>query len=249
MKKRYKVFGTFILIILVNSFVFLYIYLKNNVSVSLVLSGNKFTSNDEIFSKFEKRTDVFYWYLNKSNIRDQIRKLPFVKEVEIFPSSLEGFNKLNIAIKEENPFYLVKLNDDKIQVISDEGKMLSYLTNDKNMLVNWDFFNTLPVISGIDNGLDSSQTLNSRLIYIANFLKNIKTYIPYTINFMYFIPSGEVELKFLEIKPVVVLDLSKGDEWVDTELKRFNALVNKLGTQINNMSKIDLAYTKVGVLK
>ena len=249
MKKRYKVLIVLFLIILINSLIFLYIYLKNNISVSLALIGNRFTSNSDIFSKFEKRTDVFYWYLNNSKIKENIKKLAFVKDVTIFPNSLKEFYKFNIAIIEETPLFLIKLKDNKVQVISDEGKMLSYITNDEAFISNRDFFNSLPVITGVDEGLDSAQTLNSRLIYISNFIKKVNTKIPYTINFIYFMPSGEVQIKFSEINPLVVLDLSKTDEWVDTELDRFNVLNKNLGPKINSMEKIDLAFSKVGVLK
>ena len=249
MKKRYKVLIILFLIVLINSLVFLYIYLKNNVSVSLVLLGNNFTSNSEIFNKFEKRTDVFYWYLNRTRLQEEIRKLPFIRDVEIFPESLKEFNKLNIVVKEEEPLYLAKLADNQVQIISNDGKMLSYLTNDEAFLRNSDFFQNLPVVLGLDTGLDSSQTLNSRLIYIANFIKNIRKEIPQTIVSMLFLPSGEVKVKFIGLSPLVVLDLSKGDEWVDTQLKRFNAIKENKELDVNRMSEIDLSFKKVGVLK
>lgn len=249
MRKRNKVLLILFLILLINSLVFLYIYLKNNVSVTLVLIGNRFTSNEEIFSKFEKRTDVFYWYLNKGKIEKQIESLSYVKTASIFPSSLKEFNKLNIAIGEENPFYLIKLHDNQIQVISDEGKMLSYLASQELSDDNREFFNSLPVVLGIDEGLDSSQTMNSRLVYIANFIKLVKTKISQTIVSIGFLPSGEVKIKFYDIDPLVVLDLSKSDTWVETQLRRFEAIKKKLGGDINQLSQIDLAYGKVGVLK
>lgn len=249
MRKRNKVFLILFLIVLINSLIFLYVYLKNNVSVTLVLIGNRFTSNEEIFSKFEKRTDVFYWYLNKDKIEKQIESLSYVKTARIFPSSLKEFNKLNIAIREEEPFYLIKLQDNQIQVVSNEGKMLSYLASKELLDNNRDFFNSLPVVLGVDEGLDSSQTMNSRLVYIAKFINLVKTKISQTIVSMIFLSSGEVKIKFYDIDPLVVLDLSKSDAWVETQLKRFNAIKAKLGGTINQMSQIDLAYSKVGVLK
>ncbi|MGI6680407.1 MAG: cell division protein FtsQ/DivIB [Bdellovibrionota bacterium] len=259
MRKVYKVIAILFLILLVNSLIFLFFYLKNKIVVSVKLDGNKFTSTNKIFKQFKIKTDVFYWYLNKSKIETKIEKLPFVKEVSIYPDSLKQFYRLNIVIKEEEPFYLVKLKSGGTQIISKDGKMLTYINNgninndninnNKVFLDNREFFYSLPVIVGLDDKFDSSQTLNSRYIYMANFLKKISKSTFYTVRSIVFSTSGEINISFFELKPQVVLDLSKNDAWVDVQLERLNALIKELGSNINNVEKLDLGYSKVGVIK
>ncbi len=248
MRKKGKILFFVFFIILVNVLIFGYVYFKNYISVSLFLNGNKLTSNDEIFEKFEKKTDVFYWYIKKKEIEENIRLLPYVKDVKIYPKSVKNFDKINIDIVEEEPYFLSKLKDNNFELISNDGKILSILSKVDILKNNRDFFNILPTITGLDVNLDSAQTMASRLLHITKFIKQLRKSFKYTVYSINYLPSGDVELSFAELKPKIIMDISKSEKFLETQIRRLKAIEIKLGSNINTLSQIDLGFGKVGVL-
>lgn len=249
MRKKIKIVLIIILMLLINIIIFGYVYLKNNISVSLYLTGNNLTSNNDIFEKFEKRTDIFYWYIKRDEIEKNIESLPYVKKVEIYPESFKNFYKITIRIIEEVPYYLSKLKDGKIEVISKSGKKLSIFNKRDFFEGNKKSFKFLPVVSGLDSSIDSSQIMASRLLYISNLIEKLSKNLKYTLHAIDYLPSGDVVLYFDELTSSVIIDASKSDEFLQTQIDRFKALEKKFGKRLNTFSKIDLAFKKVGILE
>ena len=221
------------------------------VNKEIRIEGLKVLPRTEVERVLPKDRSVVWWKMNGTDIRSKVEESPWIEEasVESCPEGfLRGWGCFVVSVKERTPKFIASVDNERWIIGSDgtfimpSGGPLYGLTADT--------VSRLVVVEGLASRTHSPDMVRSQLAVTAGSVDTIERAVGRNARVVRLEGRGDVSVIFDGIPfPVVFNASSDSPVPLPEQGVRFVALLSKLKDRYNDVARVDLAFTKVGVVK
>ncbi len=215
------------------------------------LEGLKWLSRTEIERVLPLERSVVWWLFNAPVVQAKVAESPWVGGVAVErcgESMLSEWGCFVVSVKERAPRFLAVV-DDEAWVISEDGSFL--LPAESAMKENSeDRYRGLVTIEGLASRHQSPDLVRSQVALAATVIESLEKALKLRVKGVDFLGRGDVSVSFERLAFPIVFSASR-DAAVSLQEQgeRCAKLLTQLNGRLNEVDKIDLAFSQVGVVK
>jgi hypothetical protein len=191
---------------------------------------------------------VVWWKLQTTSIQGKIAQNPWIGEVQV--RSCEGgvrtaWGCFLISIKERRPTFLATV-DNAPWVIDRSGSFIVPFTENLSVHLK----EPLIKVTGLASRHSSPDVVRAQLGAAANLLDTLEREVHRQVRGVELLSHGDLSVVFSDV-PFPVVFAAGGDSSVplSEQGKRCSELLKRLQDRFSDISKVDLAFDRVGVVK
>jgi len=221
------------------------------VTKEVRIEGLKVLPRGEVERVLPKDRSVLWWKMNGTDIRSKVEESPWIEEatVESCPEGfLRGWGCFVVSVKERTPKFIASVDNERWIIGSDgtfimpSGGPLYGLTADT--------VSRLVVVEGLASRAHSPDMVRSQLAVAAGSVDTVERAVGRNARVVRLEGRGDFSVIFEGIPfPVVFNAASDAPVPLAEQGERLVALLAKLKDRYNDVARVDLAFTKVGVVK
>ena len=220
------------------------------------ITGLKNLRKDSVTSRLPQDKTTFWWLLNAGAIEAELLNNTFFRSADVAPCStflIPNWGCFRISIQEREPHFLVT-SGQTILVLGEDGGVIT-----QTPLADLEAQLSLLLEPGAERpkllhglmGDEVSQDLfRARFDYARTAIETIEGVTARTVARVDLQPNGELKIKFQGLPFDVIFDSSSKDvAKLEDEAVRLKRLLAELRGRESEIRSIDLAFSKMGVVR
>lgn len=216
------------------------------------IDGLKLVPRSEVERALPLSRSVGWWMMNETSIKARIAENPWIKDVQI--SACQGtilpkFGCFQLSIEERKPRFLA-LVDDERWIIGEGGALIIPAKGSAPGLTD-EMFSKLTPLYALASRVSSPERFQAQLQLAQTAIRVLEGAVGLTVESITFEGRGDLSVDFLSIPFPVVFAAPSVDATpaIEDQGHRLKALLVQLRDRLGDIQRIDLAFSKVGVVK
>jgi hypothetical protein len=215
------------------------------------LDGLRWMSRTEIEKLLPLNRSVLWWLLNSPVVKAKLAENPWVGSVNVDRCGEGLFSKWGcfvVSINERAPRYL-GIVDGEPWVIAEDATFLVPATNALKEEAEGRYRGVV-ALEGLASRHQSPDLVRSQIAFASHTIEQLEKVVKRSVHGLNFEGRGDVGVTFEGLRFPVVFS-SSGDSSVSLseQAERCNKLLAQLHARLNDVERIDLAFSQVGVVK
>lgn len=207
---------------------------------------------DEVERILPLNQPVGWWLLNETSIKARVAENPWVKSVELSACKgtfLPKFNCFEISIEERQPRFIA-LVDEERWIIGENGALIIPAKGHAPGLTD-DIFRTLVPLYGLASRLTTPERFQAQLLLAQAAIQALERSVEVPVDSITFEGRGDIVVDFVNLPFPVVFGAPTVDSspLIEDQGRRLRALLLQLKDRLPEIQRVDLAFSKVGVVK
>jgi hypothetical protein len=236
--------------------------------------GLQYAKSEEIEKLLPAQSSVFWWIFARSSIEEALRRHPWVEQASLESCGLLRWGCFALSVQERVPRFramnkpaepdqgedlpkeedVVKQLDQAKRraakqeqwLIDEDGSFIEPIHELESWMLD------LPLLRGALDAEISPAMVAARLRLVARALDALEETLGRRVSGMFFLPSGEIELRFRGQTYVVLLSAGEsgeeGKKQLQSEILRLQELLEEFRGRERLLKKIDLAHRRQAVV-
>lgn len=216
------------------------------------IDGLRLVPRDEVERVLPLNRSVGWWMLNETTIKARIAENPWIKSVQL--SSCAGalipkFGCFQISIEERKPRFLA-LVDDERWIIGEDGALIIPSKGNAPGLSD-ETFRALVPLYGLASRVMTPDRFQAQLQLAQTAIRVLERSVDLPVESITFEGRGDIAVDFATIPFPVIFGATAVDASpvIEDQGRRLKALLAQLKDRLPDIEKVDLAFSKVGVVK
>jgi hypothetical protein len=215
------------------------------------IEGLKVLPRAEVERVLPYDRSVLWWYVNGTDIQSKVAESPWIDEatVESCPGgALRSWGCFVLAVKERTPRFL-GLVDNERWIIDSEGAFIMP-SGGPLFGLSPEAVSHLVVVEGLASRASSPDTVRSQLALASGSIGTLEREVGRSVGSLRFESRGDFSVVFDGLPfPVVFAGSPDASISLKEQGARLAALLTKLQNRLGDVAKIDLAFSRVGIVK
>lgn len=215
------------------------------------ISGLRLIARADIERVLPLQKSVGWWMLNSTSINARVAENPWVSKVDVesCPGTiLPRFGCFVISVEERKPRFLAEVDSER-WVIGDDGALI-VPANATNLPLSIDEVRRLVPLYGLASRVQSPERSHAQLTLAQGAIPVLEKAVDRPVRSLTFESRGDISVTFEQVPfPVVFGAPSDSMTVLEDQGKRFRALMGQLRDRFSEIERVDLAFSKVGVVK
>jgi hypothetical protein len=195
---------------------------------------------------------VGWWMLNETSIKSRVAENPWVKSVELEPcrgSWVPKFGCFTLTIEERKPRFIA-LVDEERWIIGADGALITPAKGDAPGMSD-EMLRSLVPLYGLASRVSSPDRSQAQLELAQKAITVLERSVELPVESISFEGKGDISVDFDRLPFPVVFGSTSSDASVviEDQGRRLKALLVQLKDRLPEIQKVDLAFSKVGVVK
>jgi hypothetical protein len=216
------------------------------------IEGLKTLSRSDIERVLPLNRSVGWWMVNGTNIQARIGENPWVKEVQL--ASCEGgllpkFGCFTLSIEERQPRFMALVDDERWIIGADGSLIIPANANAPGMTD--ETLRALVPLYGLASRVSSPERSQAQLDLAQRAITVLERSVELPVESISFEGKGDISVDFDTLPFPVVFgsSLSDSSAVIEDQGRRLKALLAQLKDRLPEIEKVDLAFSKVGIVK
>lgn len=218
------------------------------------ITGLHSISREEVERVLPLNRSVGWWMLNETSIKARVAENPWVKSVSL--SSCKGkflptFGCFDLVVDERKPRFIA-LVDDERWIIGEDGALIIPAKGDAPGLTDETLRSLVPLY-GLASLVSAPDRSHAQLKLAQDAIRVLESSVDLPVESITFAGKGDIVVDFSRLPFPVVFGASStasdSSQVVGDQAKRLRALLEQLKDRLPEIEKVDLAFSKVGVIK
>jgi hypothetical protein len=215
------------------------------------IEGLKVLPRAEVERVLPYDRSVLWWHVNGTDIQSKVAESPWIDEatVESCPGgALRSWGCFVLAVKERTPRFL-GLVDNERWIIDSEGAFIMP-SGGPLFGLSPEAVSHLVVVEGLASRASSPDTVRSQLALASGSIGTLEREVGRSVGSLRFESRGDFSVVFDGLPfPVVFAGSPDASISLKEQGARLAALLTKLQNRLGDVAKIDLAFSRVGIVK
>lgn len=211
------------------------------------IEGLDILSEKEIEPLLPLSKSVLWWHLNEPDIQAELMQSPWIKSVSVNwcrDSIWSRWGCFSLSVKEREPVFSAIVDETK-WVVDAEGSFIVPYSD----VVNRHYDLKLVSISGLASREYSPDLVRSQVYSAHEYMQILQQSVGRTVLALSFLDHEDLSVEFQGVPFPIVFGLgSEGAVSLSEQGRRCMALLKQVQHQFQNIEKIDLAFSRVGVI-
>ena len=195
---------------------------------------------------------VGWWMLNETSITARVAENPWVKEVDLTSCKggmLPTFGCFVLSIEERRPRFIA-LVDDERWIIGADGSLIIPANGNAPGMTD-DTLRALVPLYGLASRVATPEKSQAQLDLAQRAITALERSVELPVESISFEGKGDISVDFDKLPFPVVFGSSSSDSSavIEDQGRRLKALLAQLKDRIQEIEKVDLAFSKVGIVK
>jgi hypothetical protein len=222
-----------------------------NQSKDIRIEGISLLPRSVVEKQLPLDRSVAWWLANKADIQSRLAKNPWVERVSIEGCSGAGMAQswgcFVVLVKERRARFVASV-DSESWLIAEDGTFLSPVDSD-----DWHGVKRFAVpgvlkVDGLASRVSSPDILRAQLAVARSASDTLENALGRRISALQFSAKGDLSVSFKGFPFPIVFNASSDTAALNDQADRARALLPKLSARLGDIEKIDLAFSKVGVV-
>lgn len=215
------------------------------------IEGLHVVSRAEIERGLPLNKSVGWWMLNETSIKARIAENPWIKSVEM--QSCEGgvlpkFGCFTLTIEERKPRFMA-LVDEERWIIGADGALIIPANGNAPGMTD-ETLRALVPLYGLASRVATPERSKAQLDLAQMAIKGLERSVEIPVESISFEGKGDISVDFVRLPfPVVFGSSSDSPAVIEDQGRRLKALLVQLKDRLHEIDKVDLAFSKVGIVK
>jgi hypothetical protein len=216
------------------------------------IEGLHTISRSEIERVLPLTRSVGWWMFNETSIKARVAENPWVKTVEM--SSCEGeilpkFGCFVLSIEERKPRFMA-LVDNERWIIGADGSLIIPANGNAPGMTD-ETLRALVPLYGLASRVATPEKSQAQLDLAQRAITVLERSVELPVESITFEGKGDISVDFDKLPFPVVFGSSVSDSSavIEDQGRRLKALLTQLKDRIPEIEKVDLAFSKVGIVK
>lgn len=216
------------------------------------IEGLRLVPRDEVERVLPLTRSVGWWMMNETSIKARIAENPWIKGVEM--SACQGaimpkFGCFQLTIEERKPRFLA-LVDDERWIIGEDGALIMPSKGTAPGLSD-EAFGKLTPLYGLASRVTAPERFQAQLEVARTSIRVLEGAVGLPVESLTFEGRGDLTVDFVSLPFPVIFGAASGDPApvIEDQGQRLKALLAQLKDRLGDIQRIDLAFSKVGVVK
>jgi POTRA domain, FtsQ-type len=216
------------------------------------IDGLKLVPRDEVERVLPLSRSVGWWMMNETSIKARIAENPWIKGVQMSACKgaiLPKFGCFQLSIEERDPRFLA-LVDDERWIIGEDGALIIPAKGSAPGLTDERFSKLIPLY-GLASRVTAPERFQAQLQLAQTAIRALEVGVGLPVESITFEGRGDLSVDFSSLPFPVVFGAPSVDALpvIEDQGQRLKALLAQLKDRLNDIQRIDLAFSKVGVVK
>jgi hypothetical protein len=216
------------------------------------IEGLRTISRTEIERSLPLTRSVGWWLVNETSIKARVAENPWVKSVDLEPCQgrwLPKFGCFTLTIEERTPRFIA-LVDDERWIIGADGALITPAKGDAPGMSD-EMLRSLVPLYGLASRVSSPERSQAQLDLAQRAITVLERSVELPVESISFEGKGDISVDFDHVPFPVVFGSSspEASSVIEDQGRRLKALLVQLKDRLVEIQKVDLAFSKVGVVK
>jgi hypothetical protein len=216
------------------------------------IDGLHAISRVEIERSLPLTRSVGWWMLNETSIKARVAENPWVKSVELVPcqgSWVPQFGCFTLTIEERKPRFIA-LVDEERWIIGSDGALITPAKGDAPGMSD-EMLRSLVPLYGLASRVSSPDKSQAQLQMAQKAITVLERSVALPVESISFEGKGDISVDFDRLPFPVVFGSSSSESAavIEDQGRRLKALLVQLKDKLPEIQRVDLAFSKVGVVK
>lgn len=216
------------------------------------IDGLRLVPREEVERVLPLNRSVGWWMLNETSIKARVAENPWIKSVQLRACEgafLPKFGCFQISIEERNPRFIA-LVDDERWIIGADGALIIPAKGNAPGLTD-EMFSALVPLYGLSSRVTTPDRFQAQLQLAQTAIRVLESSVGLPVESINFEGRGDIAVDFVNLPFPVVFGASAVDSSpvIEEQGRRLKALLSQLKDRLPEIQKVDLAFSKVGVVK
>jgi len=218
------------------------------------VKGLHLVSQGEVERVLPLNRSVGWWLFNETSIKARVAENPWVRGVSM--SSCKGeilpkFGCFNLVVEERKPRFIA-LVDDERWIIGEDGALIVPAKGNSPGLTD-ETLRALVPLYGLASRVASPERSQAQLELAQEAIRVLEPSVGLPVESITFEGKGDISVEFAKLHFPVVFGASSSSSdsalVIEDQGRRLKALLDQLRDRIPEIERVDLAFSKVGVVK
>lgn len=215
------------------------------------IEGIKLLNDEAVRRVLPMSKSVGWWMANQTAISARIAENPWVKSADV--GSCRGglipkFGCFSVTVQERSPRFLA-LVDDERWIIGDDGSLIIPATGNAPGMTD-ETLRALVPLYGLASRAATPAKFQAQLNLARDAITSLERAVELPIDSISFEGKGDISVSFKRLEFPVVFGASAGATAVlEDQGRRLKALLLQIKDRLPEVDKIDLAFSRVGIVK
>ena len=215
------------------------------------IQGLKVVSRTEIERSLPLSKSVGWWMINETSIKARVAENPWVSgvEVESCPGTiLPKYGCFVVTVQERRPRFLAVVDNER-WIIGEDGALIVPASSPDMRLPEESLRGLVP-LSGLASRVSAPERSRAQLTLAQGAISVLERSVQRSVRSISFEGKGDMSVAFDRVPfPVVFSASSDSLAVIEDQGLRMRALLVQLKDRLGDIDKVDLAFSKVGVVK
>ena len=216
------------------------------------IEGLHTLSRAEIERVLPLNRSVGWWMFNETSIKARVAENPWVKGVELESCKgglLPTFGCFTLTIEERKPRFIA-LVDDERWIIGADGSLIIPANGNAPGMTDETLMALVPLY-GLASRVATPEKSQAQLDLAQRAITVLERAVELPVESISFEGKGDISVDFDKLPFPVVFGSSSSDSSavIEDQGRRLKALLAQLKDRIPEIEKVDLAFSKVGIVK
>jgi hypothetical protein len=194
---------------------------------------------------------VPWWLANAATVQSRVAQNPWVAAVKIDGCGGDGGSStwgcFVLSVTERTPRFVSAIDGERWLIASD-GTFLAPVDGEDWHGVKRSQIPNVIIVEGLASRASSPDLLKGQLVVSARAVEILERSLERRITQLRFTEKGDLEVGFKGFGFPVIFNPSNDDVALEEQSQRCRALLAKLGERLVEVERVDLAFSKVGVV-
>ncbi len=194
---------------------------------------------------------VPWWLANTTTVQSRLAQNPWIAAVKIDGCGGEGSSTtwgcFVLSVTERTPRFVSTVDGERWLVAGDGTFLAPVDSEDWHGVKKGPIANVI-FLDGLASRVSSPDVMRAQLAASARAVETLERSIERRITHLTFTQKGDLEVVFKGFGFPVVFNPASDDVALDEQGQRCRALLGKLGERLAEVERVDLAFSKVGVV-
>ena len=216
------------------------------------IEGLHTLSRAEIERILPLNRSVGWWMFNETSIKARVVENPWVKGVELNSCDdgvMPTFGCFTLTIEERKPRFIA-LVDDERWIIGSDGSLIIPANGNAPGMTD-ETLRALVPLYGLASRVASPERSQAQLDLAQRAITVLERSVELPVESISFEGKGDISVNFDKLQFPVVFGSSMSDSSavIEDQGRRLKALLAQLKDRLPEIAKVDLAFSKVGIVK
>jgi hypothetical protein len=215
------------------------------------IQGLKVLSRTEIERSLPLSKSVGWWMVNETSIKARVAENPWVSGVEVESCAgalLPKYGCFVVTVQERGPRFLAVVDNER-WIIGEDGALIVPASSPDMRLPEESLKGLVP-LSGLASRVSAPERSRAQLSLAQGAISVLERSVQRSVRSISFEGKGDMSVAFERVPfPVVFSASSDSVAVIEDQGLRLKALLSQLKDRLGEIDKVDLAFSKVGVVK